>query len=238
MLKPSMILAGALATTLALPAMAEDKEGWSGKGELGVVVASGNTDTTNANAKLDLAYKTGAWKHAGGFQLLQASSDGNDTADRWEARWQTDYSLSDHSYLFGALRYEQDRFSSYDWQDSISVGYGHRFIDSDRTKLRGQIGLGYREFKLADTGEKGNDIIARGDVYWETQLTETTKIVDTFSVEAGEENTFLSNNIALVLKINGNLGLSLAYDVRHNTDVTPDRKKTDTITTVNLVYGF
>jgi putative salt-induced outer membrane protein YdiY len=34
------------------------------------------------------------------------------------------------------------------------------------------------------------------------------------------------------------LALSLALDVRHNTDPPAGLEKTDTLTTVNLVYAF
>ena len=34
------------------------------------------------------------------------------------------------------------------------------------------------------------------------------------------------------------LALKLGYEVRHNSDVTPDKKKTDQLVTTNLVFKF
>jgi putative salt-induced outer membrane protein len=57
-------------------------------------------------------------------------------------------------------------------------------------------------------------------------------------VEAGETNTFAANELALQVKINARLSLAAGIGVRHNSDPPLGRKKTDTLTTLNLVYGF
>ena len=68
------------------------------------------------------------------------------------------------------------------------------------------------------------------------QLTDTTKIVDRFLVESNSDNTYMQNDLGLEVTITGSLGLRLAYQVRHNTDVLPSVEKTDTLTTVGLIY--
>ena len=59
----SWLLALALFATPALAA-------WTGKGEAGLVVSSGNTETETANAKLALAREAGKWKNAFGLAGL------------------------------------------------------------------------------------------------------------------------------------------------------------------------
>ena len=49
-------------------------------------------------------------------------------------------------------------------------------------------------------------------------------------------NNFLQNEIGLAVKMSDRLALSLAYAVRHNTDPPAGFKKTDTLSTLNLVY--
>src|SRR5689334_17671319 len=46
------------AIACSLPAMAQ----WSGKGEAGIALASGNTDTKSANARVAVGYKSDAWE--------------------------------------------------------------------------------------------------------------------------------------------------------------------------------
>jgi putative salt-induced outer membrane protein len=118
----------------------------------------------------------------------------------------------------------------------VAAGLGYKFIDTERTKLWAQAGPGYRYAELQDTGESEDGVILRGDVGFEHQLTETTKIVDRFLVESGSDNTYFQNDLVLEVTISGALGLRVGYQVRHNTDVGPGIENTDTLTTLGLLY--
>ena len=88
---------------------------------------------------------------------------------------------------------------------------------------------------IAPTGS-ARGLILRGDIGFQHQLTDTTKIVDRFLIESNSDNTYMQNDLGLEVTITGSLGLRLAYQVRHNTDVLPGVEKTDTLTTVGLIY--
>jgi putative salt-induced outer membrane protein len=214
------------------------KADWDGKGELGFVLSRGNSEAETLNAKLDAGTEVGRWTHAVGFSALRATTANETTANRYELRGQTNYDFTDRSYVFGALRYEDDRFSAYEYQTTASGGVGHRFIDTERTKLAGQLGVGYRVAELRLTGEQENDVVFRGDVAFEHELTDTTRIVDKLLVESGSSNTFLQNELSLQVKMTEALALSLTYAVRHNTEVPAGVRKTDQLTTANLVFAF
>jgi putative salt-induced outer membrane protein len=230
----SLLCVAAVAAVVSAPARAD----WKGKGEAGVVLARGNSDADTLNLKLDMATELEQWKHSFGVAALRSSTDGDLTAERYAAFGQSDYKISDRSFWFGGLRYEQDEFSGFDYQASATTGYGYKFIDTDRTKFSGQAGAGYRRSKLTPSGAVDSGAIFRGDLKFEHALTDTTKILDTFVVEAGSDNTFASNLLALQVKMSDKFALSVGLDVRHNTDPPAGLKKTDTLTTVNLVYAF
>ena len=211
---------------------------WSGKGTFGGVLARGNTETETINLNLDVENKLDTWTHKAGASMLRTVTDDITSADRWELRGESQYSLTERSYLFGALRYEDDAFTDYDYQATLSGGYGYRFITNDTTKLEGQVGAGYREAEVRLTGEQQDGIIARGALDFEHKLTATTLVYDRFLVESGSDNTFLQNALGLEVKINDTFALGLDYAVRHNTDVLPGTDKTDQVLTANLVYGF
>jgi putative salt-induced outer membrane protein len=88
---------------------------WSGKGEAGIVFARGNSDTDTTNVKLDLARELDRWKHSVGVLALRAANNGTTNAERYGAAWQSDFKLSDRSFWFGNLRYDQDKFSGFDY---------------------------------------------------------------------------------------------------------------------------
>ena len=60
--------------------------------------------------------------------------------------------------------------------------------------------------------------------------------MDRFLIESGSDNTYIQNDLGLEVTIKGSLGLRVGYQVRHNTDVTPGLEKTDTLTTLGLIY--
>lgn len=217
---------------------------WKGKAEAGVVMARGNSESTTANGKLDMALEKEKWKHSAYLAAVFAQSENAVTerletdTERYEARWQSDYNFSKRSYWFGGLRYDRDLFSGFDYQASITTGYGYRFIDTDRTKFYGQAGVGYRKLRDAVTDIESDDIIFQGMLGFEYQITPNTKLTDKVIVEAGEENTFISNDLALEVKMSERFGLSVGYSVRNNSDPPPGLESTDTLTTVNLTYTF
>jgi putative salt-induced outer membrane protein len=228
----SQLCIGLVLCAAATPALAE----WTGKGNIGASFATGNSENQAASAALEMQSTVDKWKHTLGFAGNYGSDSGTTTAQRWEVRGQTQYAFTERAYAFGAGRYDDDRFSQYDFQASLAGGLGYRIIDSERTKLWVQGGPGYRYAEILATGESEDGFIFRGDLGFDHQLTETTKIVDRFLVEAGSDNTYVQNDLGLEVTISGGLGLRVGYQVRHNTDVLPGVEKTDTLTTVGLLY--
>ena len=231
---PFVLITVASLAGAAAPAMAE----WKGKSELGIVFARGNSDTDTANASLGMASESNQWKHGFGVALLRSATSGNKTAERYGGFWQSDYKFSERDYWFGGLRAERDKFSGFDYQASLTTGYGRKFIDTATTKIAGQIGAGYRRSKNAITGASMGDAIGTGQLTYEQALTDTTRVIEKLVVESGSSNTFASNELALQVKMSDAFALSAGIAVRHNSDPPVGLKKTDTLTTLNLVYGF
>jgi len=216
----------------AAPALAD----WTGKGDVGASFATGNSENQAASANLELKNKYDKWQHTLGFAGNYGSDSDDTTAQRWELRGQSQYDFTERAYAFGAGRYEDDRFSQYDYQASLAGGLGYKIIDTESTKFWVQGGPGYRLAEVRDTGESQDGVIFRGDIGFEHQLTATTKIVDRFLVETGSDNTYMQNDLGLEVTITGALGLRVGYQVRHNSDVQPGIENTDTLTTVGLLY--
>jgi putative salt-induced outer membrane protein len=231
-LRRSLLTAALLVA--AIPAHAE----WKGKGELGVVLARGNSETETANVKLDMATERDRWKHSFGIAALRSSNEGTLNAERYGAFGQTDFKINDRSFWFGGLRYEQDEFSGFDYQASLTTGYGRKFIDTAETKFNGQLGAGYRRSKNALTGATDGEGIITGQLAYEHAFNASTSLIDKLVVESGSDNTFASNDIALQVKMSERLALSFGIGVRYNSDPPAGLKSTDTLTTVNLVVAL
>jgi putative salt-induced outer membrane protein len=232
----------AVMTCVASPVRAQ----WTAKMEAGVVAARGNSDSDTSNLKLKVARKFKRWLHTLDASGVYAADDIGATSQRWSLREQSDYEISDKGFWFGSGRYEEDRFSGFNYQSTYGTGLGWRFFDDPITKLSAQIGGGYKVVRRRDSlsedgltfirGEREEELIAQGTVDFEHQLTATTTIFNKLLVESGGDNTFTQNDLSLQVKILGALALAVGYSVRYNTNPPPDFTTTDTLTTLNLVY--
>lgn len=212
--------------------------GWSGTGELGLAIAKGNSDNQTLNAKLGLAKDADKWKHAVGAAFLYGKSDGLESARRYEVFGTTGYRLTDRSYLFGSARNQRDHFAGDEYQWTAAGGYGYEAIKNDTTKLTLEIGPGYRWSKVQDLRIHNNEAIVRGFADFGHKFNDNTSVYDTLLIEAGSDNTFARNDFGVLVKMSDAMALKAGVEVRHNTDVPVGVKKTDTLTTVSVVYGF
>ena len=242
---------------LAIPALVHAEEGeWTGSGELGFAATSGNTKSQNLNAKLAFKKEDATWKHAFHLNALRSKGEiGEDyelTANRYELGASSGYKFDERSYLVGAARYEDDDFSPYEYQWVVSLGYGYTFIKNQRTELSAEIGPGFRRLDqrpypltagtppvttIIDPDPEGN-IVGRGLIAFKHKFNDVTAFENTLLIEAGSNNNYVQNDAGFAVSMNKKFALKLGYQVRHNSEVSPGKEKTDQLLTTNLVYNF
>lgn len=251
-----LTLALACAPTFVLAQDASDAppEGWTGTGELGFALSRGNARSESLNTRLAFGREDAQWKHDWHLAALRAKGevsadfDGDGVAEeryelnanRYEVGASSGYKFDQRNYVVGSGRYERDDFSPYEYQATVAVGYGRTWLDSERTTLSTEIGPGFRRARAFDTGATESGAIVRGKLDFSHQLTGNTQLVNTLLVEAGSDNTFAQNDLGIAVAMNEAFSLKAGLQARHNTDVdnAPGVKKTDTLTTLNLVYNF
>ncbi len=240
-----IILAGSLFLSAA-SAFAQDEEeerveGWEGTGEFGFVSTTGNTETVALNAKLNFILTQERWRHRFSGTALVTSEDGITDNERYTMEMQSDRKLSQKSWLFGAFRWDADKFGSYDPQMSLTAGYGRQLMKSENHELRGEIGAGYKKLEERVSGDSSSEAIARFLLDDSWQVFKTTLWTNRLLVESGSSNTFTQFNTGLAVSMTDKFALKLGFEVRNNTEVPQDiedSENTDTITSVNLVYNF
>lgn len=224
----------------------------TGGGELGFAAASGNSNTESFNGRLDLTYTDGgAWRHSASLFGLHSRSeytrtnddgsvvrDTRTTANRYTVNANSAYLMEGRGTLNTALRHEEDDFGTYSRQQSLSLSYGNRVIENERAHLDLQVGPGYRRAYDTVDGRTEASVIGRGLIDMRYALTDSTEIVNKLLVESGQYNTFAQNDLGVSVTMNSHLALKAGWQARHNSDVATDIKKTDTLTTMNVVYRF
>ncbi|MGY3040766.1 putative salt-induced outer membrane protein [Rhodanobacter sp. TND4EL1] len=242
---------------------ATNNGGWTGSGEFGFASSTGNSRSENINAKLGLSQENEQWKNNFFLDGLRSKSQQtvvdtngntlkqfNTTANRYDGGASVGLKLDPRSYIVGAARYEHDDFGSNLWQGIVSLGYGYIALKDGRNELSFEIGPGYKRYRPADVDVVVNgmvvhqqqptqsEMVGRGLINYKFKITDNTSFEDTFLMEAGSKNTYLQNDAGLAVSMTKKLALKVGFQVRHNSDVLPATKKTDTLTTTNLVYSF
>ncbi len=235
-------LAGML--ILASSVYAQDEEEpvidpWVGAGEFGFVNTTGNTQTVALNLKLNFVRTGKKWRHRFSGTALNTSEDGNRDNERYTAEVQSDRKFGENSWLFGAFRWDADKFGSYDPSVTVTAGYGYQLMQSEKHELKGEAGAGYRNLTETVSGDSNSEIIGRFllDDWW--QIFKTTKWTNRLLIETGASNTFTQFNTGLAVSMTDRFAIKLGFEIRNNSQIPPDDSvHTDTITSANVVYNF
>jgi putative salt-induced outer membrane protein len=221
------------------------------KAQIGYVSSHGNTDAQTANAKFDVVYNADAWKHE--LQLAGLYGKSNDivSAESLDAQWQSNYNFTNRLFAFGALHYDDDKFSGFQYQETVSAGVGYSLIKLADATLDAQVGVGYRRLRPEDLikDASGNVIervpedvetgaVATANIKGMYAFNSSTKLTDVVAVESGSDNTLLQNDLGLQVNMSKALAITVGYEVKHNSSPPANLVKTDSLVTFNLTYAF
>jgi putative salt-induced outer membrane protein len=226
---------------------------WIGKGQFGFLDSRGNSNAESINGNLDLTRYDDPWKNELYLAYLYGKSNSVVSAERFEARTQTNYNITSNIFAFGALRYEHDLFDGFEFQRSISTGLGYKIFDSKTTTLSVQAGAGYRQIRPETLNynpngngevisriplEQTNEAIGSLEIDFMHKFNDATTLTNKLYGEYGSTNTMAQDQVQLAVKMTTKLALVLGYTVIDNTDPAPGLKKVDQLTTVNLQFSF
>jgi putative salt-induced outer membrane protein YdiY len=217
------------------PAVAQ----WKGEAGVGLVNASGNTDNSSLSGTVGLSRQGELWKHNIFADIYKAQTDGVDSADRMMLGYKADRTLNERTYAWGALRMESDEFADIDRRLVGSIGLGYKVLLGPVHTLDVEAGLGYRITDFITATDKSKEAVGILAANYTGKLTDTVTLTQRLALEAGKDNKLLSSTTGLNVKLSSNLSLALAYILRRNSDIVGARgKKTDSLTTMNVVYSF
>lgn len=218
---------------------------WEGESELGVLITSGNTEETNVKGRLGLKYEVAKWRNTTEFRSNYSETEDTTTAEKYRATLESDYKFAEPQYWFVRAFYEDDRFSGFEYQSSLTTGYGNRvWNEGKRSFLDLSAGAGYRYNKLEETNEEGereeDEVIARFAANYSQALSETALFRQALSTEVGVDagDTITESETSVQASITGSLSMKAAYRVQHLSDPPEGSENTDTELSVSLLYGF
>jgi putative salt-induced outer membrane protein len=223
----------------------EEVKSFSGSGEAGLLMTTGNSETDSVNAKLGLKYEKDHLLGEVNLAALYSSEETEEngikedrvSAEKYNYSAKIGYKFNPANYVFVNGDYEDDRFSGYDYKTTYAIGYGRKVIDNDTTKLDIEIGPGYR-YDVLEGGETNDEAILRGYAMFSYKFSDAVSFQQDLTVVTGSDNTNTKSITALKSQIVGALSMKVSYKIDNNTDVPSDKEKTDTETSLTLVYDF
>jgi putative salt-induced outer membrane protein len=212
-------------------------EGWSGSGEAGGFISTGNTSTRGVAVGVNVAKETRSWKHSlRGFVDYQRQ-DGVTTRERYFAGYEGNYNISPNLYALLTLAYERDTFSGFNRRFAESLGLGYKIVNSDTFKLAVEAGPALRQTRFTD-GVTSNTFAARGagNLIW--TISPAVEFTENATVFYDSFNTSFQSISALTAKLNGALSARASFQFNSESNPPLGLKKTDTTSRVTLVYAF
>jgi len=218
---------------------AEDNgpKGMSGNAEFGMVLTSGNSDSSTINGKFSLTNDTEQWLHTASLDLLRAESESVKTAEHYVLNAKSNYKLQDDQFLFAGLNHDVDKFSGFDYQTTITAGYGRKLYDTDQYQLSVEIGPGYRISKLKAGGDDNEGILHLGATS-KYVINEASYLDGTLVIDSGSSQTISVLGLGYVNSLSSSLALKVGYKLKHSSDVPASTNKSDSITSISLIYSF
>jgi len=233
---------------------------WTISAELGFLYKTGNTKSADMKAGFNLRHEKNQWLSLVAFNFLgkkleaeTVDDNGNTETDflttdnKWNITTQTNYTISPEgqNYLYGNLGYEEDEFSSFEKQSSVSVGWGRNWYKTEKASLFADIGPGFKHDVIRESDtvvrESKDSFIVQAQALYIRQINDFVEFRQLFVAKYAvdtDENSIYKAETSVTTKLIESLQLKFALTIDHNTDVEEGFDNTDTQTAMTLVYSF
>lgn len=246
-------------TALSLNAIAQDEKddkAYSADVELGFIATSGNTESESLIGKANIKQNFTKWRNTYILETLYKNDTFEDedtgeeesirTAERLFISGQADRKLDDeYKAIFVYGSYEDDRFTGFEYQSVLAVGYTDRLFENANSSFDYAVGPGISFTKTEETDDEESisdeSFIVRISLNYLYKFSEHAKFTQTLAADvAGESgaNSQVKAESAITANLNSSLALKASFLANHNTEVLDGIEKTDTQTAVTLVYTF
>lgn len=243
----SIILLAVLTSFGVLADEQKEQKPFTLDGEVGLIFTTGNTQTSSLKGRLSSQHELEMWSNEYTLEALYkqdevSSDDGatstQTTAQKFFVSGQGNYKLTDpHNRLFAFASYEDDRFSSFDYQATVAGGWNSKVWDDNESTFSYSLGPGY-SFAKTTEGEDASGFIVRGAVNYKWKVSDNATFKQVLSTEIGSDNTKSKSETSVSAKVNGSMSLKFSVILNHNTQVDDGIENLDTETAATLVYSF
>ena len=248
---------------LAEEAAAEEKPELTISAELGFLFTTGDTKSGDIKAGINIKHQKGQWLNLLAFNALAKKLETEDditkaesfesTENKWDILGQSNYSLEEggKNYLYGNVYYEQNKFSSFSYQTSASVGWGRHWWETETSSFFADIGPGVKYDVIRAMPATATDAaimessetaaIVQAQALYTKQINDFVEFKQYFVAKQAfesDKNSVYKSETSLTTKLIDSLQFKFAFRVDYDTEVEEGFENTNTETSVTLVYSF
>lgn len=232
----------------------KDVSQWEKHLEFSYVITTGNTDSSNMSAKLDIAKERDKNRYFLKVNALYGEENDVETKNKWslDTRWERIFTKRFFGFL--SANYIEDKFSGYDYRVGGGPGLGYDIVKTEKHNLKGLISSLYYYDRFADPQDPNERsdtydsyLSGKAEIDYKWQILENLTFDQTlnylvpFENNENEDNNkyFIDSETALKVKVNKHISLGVSYIIAYqNLLPSPDKKHTDTTFLTSLIIDF
>ncbi|MGJ3494829.1 Putative salt-induced outer membrane protein [Piscirickettsia salmonis] len=206
---------------------------------LGATINTGDNSSQKLNGVLNLKYTALPWEYSAKVDpQYQHSSDQGVSTSKYNVILAANYYFSPKNFIYNNFTYTYDKFDGNDYYWNYSSGYGRTLYQGPEVTITGQVGPGYVQRKIQDSGEVQRllSLNTMGRLDW--QINDKTVFSQILTPVYTTDLTTVTTSTALTTQLIGNLGLQVQFDTKYLSNVTSSARRFTTTTSLNLLYSF
>ncbi len=222
-------------------------DNWSGSGEVGAFVSSGNSSETGLTLGLKLKREGIDWSHELRVKADYQRTNGVTSREQIVAAYEPQYQIQDGLFAYALGQYERDRFQGFSARYAISAGLGYKLVDSERLQISAKAGPAYRHTEFVD-GTSAGSLAGLAGLEANWQITDRLKLTQDANMmaETGGAATVIfdstSTSVLLVTgleaKVSDRLTTRMSFTLDYDSNPPAGSVSTDTLSRLTLIYGF
>ena len=230
-----------LARVTAINPPVEPAVRFSGRINVGLNKASGNTDTETAHADAEITARSTYHRVSTGAAYTRASKDNRKTEENMLGRLKHDYFLTPKLYFYTAGLAERDEFKDISFRGTLGPGLGYQFFEGELMNLAVEAGPSYvyTNFESGNSEDSAAGRWAvRFDRFFFEKLFQYYCTNEGFVSASDAGDVFMFTRTGLRFPIRDGFSLNAGFEWDWDNEPAEDAGKSDYRSVLSLGYGF
>ena len=214
---------------------------FSGRINVGLNKASGNTETETAHADAELTARSTYHRVSTGAAFTRASKDNRKTEENMLGRLKHDYFLTPKLYFYTAGLAERDEFKDISFRGTLGPGLGYQFFEGELMNLAVEAGPSYvyTNFNSGNSEDSAAGRWAvRFDRFFFEKLFQYYFTNEGFVSASDASDVFMFTRTGLRFPIRDGFSLNAGFEWDWDNEPAEDAGKSDYRSILSLGYGF